>query len=79
MQRELSCVWMRCGAACGQGLRTPRSMRTRFADAAQHADAFFVIRANSNAYVQNAQLYTAIKTYVKDNWPNNWIQDTKNK
>ena len=36
MQRELSCVWMRC------------SMRTRFADAVQHADAFFVIRAISN-------------------------------
>ena len=21
VQRELSCVWMRCGAACGQGLQ----------------------------------------------------------
>ena len=27
VQRELSCIWMRCGAACGQGLRTQRSMR----------------------------------------------------
>ena len=35
MQRELSCVYMRC------------SMQTRFANAAQHADAFFVIRAIS--------------------------------
>ena len=30
MQRELSCVWMRCSAACGQGLRTQRSMRMHF-------------------------------------------------
>ena len=30
VQRELSCVWMRCGAACGQGLRTRRSMRMLF-------------------------------------------------
>ena len=29
-QRELSCVWMRCGAACGLGLRTQRSMRMHF-------------------------------------------------
>ena len=33
---------MRCGAACGHGLRT------RFADTAKHADAFFVIRAISS-------------------------------
>ena len=30
VQREVSCVWMRCGAACGQGLRTQRSMRMHF-------------------------------------------------
>ena len=30
MQRELSCVWMRCGAACGQGLRMQRSMQMHF-------------------------------------------------
>ena len=30
MQRELSCVWMRCGAACRQGLRMQRSMRMHF-------------------------------------------------
>ena len=30
VQRELSCVWMWCGAACGQGLRTQRSMRMHF-------------------------------------------------
>ena len=30
VQRELSCVWMRCGAACRQGLRTQRSMRMHF-------------------------------------------------
>ena len=30
VQRELSCVWMLCGAACGQGLRTQRSMRMHF-------------------------------------------------
>ena len=30
MQRELSCVWMRCGAACAQGLRMQRSMRMHF-------------------------------------------------
>ena len=30
MQRELNCVWMRCGAACGQGLRTQRSLRVHF-------------------------------------------------
>ena len=38
VQRELSCVWMRCGAACRQGLRMQRSMRMHF----------FVIRAVSN-------------------------------
>ena len=30
VQRELSCVWMRCGAACGQSLQTQRSMRMHF-------------------------------------------------
>ena len=30
MQRELNCVCLRCGAACGQGLRTWRSMRMYF-------------------------------------------------
>ena len=30
VQRELSCVWMQCGAACGQGLRMQRSMRMHF-------------------------------------------------
>ena len=30
VQRKLSCVWMRCGAACGQGLRTQHSMRMHF-------------------------------------------------
>ena len=30
MWHELNCVWMRCGAACGQGLRTQRSMRMDF-------------------------------------------------
>ena len=30
VQRELSGVWMRCGAACGQGLRMQRSMRMHF-------------------------------------------------
>ena len=30
VQRELSCAWMGCGAACGQGLRTQRSMRMHF-------------------------------------------------
>ena len=30
VQRELKCVGMRCGAACGQGLRTQRSMRMHF-------------------------------------------------
>ena len=30
VQRELSCVWMRCGAACEQGLRMQRSMRMHF-------------------------------------------------
>ena len=30
MQRELSFAGMRCGAACGQGLRTQRSMRMHF-------------------------------------------------
>ena len=29
------------------------SMRTKFADAAQHADAFFVIRAISNVRTRN--------------------------
>ena len=28
--RELSCVWMRCGATCGQGLQSQRSMRMHF-------------------------------------------------
>ena len=37
---ELSCVWMRCGAACGQGLRTQRSKRMHF----------FVFRIISNAH-----------------------------
>ena len=30
VQRELKCVSMRCGAACGQGLQTQRSMRMHF-------------------------------------------------
>ena len=30
VQRELSFAGMRCGAACGQGLRTQRSMRMYF-------------------------------------------------
>ena len=30
VQREFSCVWMRCSAACGQGLRTQRSLRMHF-------------------------------------------------
>ena len=30
MWSELSCVWMRCDAACGQGLWTQRSMRMHF-------------------------------------------------
>ena len=30
MQRELSCVCVRCGAACEQGLRTQHSMRMHF-------------------------------------------------
>ena len=28
--RELSCVWMRYGAVCGQGLQIQRSMRMHF-------------------------------------------------
>ena len=27
---ELNYIWMRCGAACGQGLRTQRRMRMPF-------------------------------------------------
>ena len=38
VQRELSCICVRC------------SMRTRFADTAQHADTFFAIRAISTAW-----------------------------
>ena len=30
MQRKLSCVWIRCSAACGQSLRTQRSTRMHF-------------------------------------------------
>ena len=30
VQHEHSWVWMRCGAACGQGLRMQRSMRMHF-------------------------------------------------
>ena len=30
MQRQLGCVWMRCGATCEQGLRMQRSMWMHF-------------------------------------------------
>ena len=65
VQRELSCVWMRCGAACGQSLRTQRSMRTKFANAAQHADAYFVNRAISTSDLP----FQRLTRYRSTKWP----------
>ena len=62
---------MRCGAACGQSLQMQRSMRTKFADAAQHADAFFVIRAISNRDFdlhRVLKLCGVIRTLISDNY-----------
>ena len=40
------------------------SMRTRFADTAQHADAFFVIRATSSSHVPTNGLKLAKNVFL---------------
>ena len=49
MWRELSCVWMRCGAACGQGLRTQRSTRMHFL---LSAPSLFSVKTTSYSLVK---------------------------